>query len=921
MNRYMLRVAAVSLAALLILPSAAAAEPDSAVLSRNVSDYTGAGSVVAVIGAGFAADHPVFAEAPPSPALTEEEVSAVLPGAYVSEKLAAVWDYAGSDADVTNTSFVGTAAASLAAGRYTGQGDTENEDGTVTHDASFAGAAPDAQLLLFKAAADYSIRIDAAAAASAIRDAVSLGADAIWLDTDSLTRTAALEDSLAKAQASGVPVLIGTGDISTVSPLPEAFPVTYTDRGTMTSLASAAGITAVGAAADPYSGVSSFLLTAGDEGTEIVYTDSCEDYFDRNFASLMAGQSLPLIAVPGVGAAEDYEGLDVTGAVVVVLRGEIPFTEKAQYAAEAGAAALIVVDNGAGISRMALEGAPIPAVMVEESVGASLLGLEGAQVSFPRQQNRRAAFCAAGISEDLSASPAFLCYGQAVYAAIPSSATLEGALYVNVSGTDYAAAGAAGLVARAAEYVRDCGGRRGSALAAAVSSAQPIADEEGDLLSPREVGCGLLAAEGVYAPFTLESESGAAVSLPGDLPYESAVFTVRLTNTTAERQRYTIAVSARGESYTAGEDGVYRLTGTMEPLSGVRAYLGDSYVNIADDSGENVGRVTVDPGVTVEIPLRVTLSDETKRAQSAVFWNGFFADGTVTVTDRAGNTLLHPFSLFFGDWESAPLSDTTVYEESNPVLAQSRLIVRRFDESGSENALVLGARNPYTSFTEYSSEYNLVNPAALRYGWVELELCALRDIDRIEITFYDAERRQVFSRTAPGVSKTLTGGTAVIPLWDFIAPDNEDYLFPDGEYSCEIRLSSSFGGAGDGVQYLGFPFTVDSEKPRLNSLGAYREGDQVFLTVEVEDNQALLDIAVYDTAYSFGISGEAAIAGDTAASLLFDVTQYDAIDPLYIEVTDRAGSYATVRISPAQFEAMLAASEEAKAEAGEGEAA
>ena len=875
-------------------------------LSRSVADYTGAGSVIAVVGAGFAADHPVFAEAPPTPALTKDKVEQLLPGAYVSEKLAAVWDYADKDADVQNSSYVGTAAASLAAGRYTGKGDIIEEDNTVIHDASFAGSAPDAQLLLFKAAADYSVRIQPAAAAEAIRDAVLLGADAIWLDTEGLTRSDALLHSLEQAEKAGIPVLVGAGDVSAKTYTPKLYPITYTDRGTLTEWASAAGVFAVGAAADPYLNVTSFTLSNKGETADIPYTDSCPDYFGTSFASLTAGTPLRLVAVPGVGLPADYENIDAAGAVAVVLRGEIPFTEKALYASEAGAVALIVADNGSGLSRMALEGSPIPAVMVDTDTGALLLSLTEAEFSVPAAQPSRASFSAAGISEDLRSCPAFLCEAQRITAAIPAAANDENSLYATLSGTAYAAASGAGYIARAAEYSRAAGLKNTDALALALSSAQQITDEEGDMLSPREAGCGLLSANGFYGLSALSASDGSTVSLPGDLLYSSAVLSLRMTNTTAQRQRYTVTVSMFSESTTEGEDGTALLTGTLEPLTESRAYMGDSYVNICQSSSAgNAGVISLDPGETAEFTVRVTVTSEARRALLAEFWNGFFADGAVTVTDAAGDSVHHPFSLFYGEWDSSPLCDVTIYDGDAPTLYESRLYVHRFDEDGQESMLPLGAVNPYTSMTEFHEEYNLVNPAFLRYGWVELELYALRDIDHIDITFYDAERHTLIHRTAPGIQKYLTGGAASIPLWDFIAMDEPDYLFPDGDYSCEIRLSSSFGDAGDAVQYLGFTFRVDSEKPQVKDVQVYTENGLIYLTAEVEDNEALLDIAVYDTVFSYGVSSRASIAGEKNASVTFDVSRYDALGPLYIEVTDRTGSYSTIRLSPEKFEEML----------------
>jgi hypothetical protein len=88
----------------------------------------------------------------------------------------------------------------------------------------------------------------------------------------------------------------------------------------------------------------------------------------------------PLTPVPNQGRAEDYTGLDVQGAIVVVRRGGIPFLEKARIAAERGAVGLIVVNNGPGNVRGTFGGiGPIPTVTVSQEEGEPLLGQAGAR--------------------------------------------------------------------------------------------------------------------------------------------------------------------------------------------------------------------------------------------------------------------------------------------------------------------------------------------------------------------------------------------------------------------------------------------------------------------------------------------------------------------------------------------------------------
>lgn len=86
----------------------------------------------------------------------------------------------------------------------------------------------------------------------------------------------------------------------------------------------------------------------------------------------------PLIAVPGLGRAEDYAGLEVKDKIVVVRRGVIPFLEKARQAAERGALAMVVVNTDLNVVRGTYGGSgPIPGLIVSGREGEALFGLSG----------------------------------------------------------------------------------------------------------------------------------------------------------------------------------------------------------------------------------------------------------------------------------------------------------------------------------------------------------------------------------------------------------------------------------------------------------------------------------------------------------------------------------------------------------------
>ncbi|MDP8966853.1 MAG: M28 family metallopeptidase, partial [Cyanobacteriota bacterium] len=90
--------------------------------------------------------------------------------------------------------------------------------------------------------------------------------------------------------------------------------------------------------------------------------------------SLAGKLRAPLVAVPHVGGSADFASVDVKGAIAIVRRGEIPFLQKAQNAAAAGALGLVIVNTKSGNFSGTLGGAtPIPVLALSGEQGKPLL--------------------------------------------------------------------------------------------------------------------------------------------------------------------------------------------------------------------------------------------------------------------------------------------------------------------------------------------------------------------------------------------------------------------------------------------------------------------------------------------------------------------------------------------------------------------
>ena len=891
MRNFFRKSISVILSVMMILPSltlSVFAEPRS----YKLGDYTGKGTVIAVIDAGFDVSHEAFSVMPERAALTMGDVAKALgyayKDAYVSKKIPLALDYSNRtspageaviDTDLVGISDLGTSLASLSAGCYIGRGDTVKDDGTVEHDGDFLGAAPDAQLLLMKAADDLSSILRASAVCAAVDDAIALDADVILLNLKNTEMNDSVRAALRRAEEKGIHVLSGTGDLAPdVQAAAERLPASVPERGTLMKEASLPGVYFVGAAADPFGHIRSFSF--GE--TVIPYTDSSVMYLGVSFAKLFSGEAIEFVSIPGVGSTEDYEGRRLDGKIALVKRGEIPFIDKANAAAEAGAAGMIVIDNGGGLSQMALEGTSIPAVMISEADGALLLEAGEGTLTLPLPQYGIAPFSARGLAGSFDSTVSFLADGENVLCASSVGYTYR-------SGTQLAAATAAGYFAAATEYMNEFSIRGVSAQALVAACAVPLGGDSARF-SPRDEGCGYLTKEGMFPTVIPLAASERTVTV-AESEGESVSVTFTLTNTGKSAVHCKIGGSFFTES--VGEDGLF--TGERVPVPEAIVTVQDGMVGL---TGGKADTVVVNGGRTARVTVTVTLPDAIRETLTANAPFGIFLDGEIEAS-AGGETVRHPITIFFGDRDEAPLADKTVYDGEDALVAPSFLAVRVLSESDVRR---VGERTTETGETVFDTAYNLINPRELRIGRLELWLSALRDIETAHVRIIDAAGHTVASHTLKNIERYLAAGNyTVVPLSNFRAADESEYLFPSGTYTCEVILTAN---GGESTETLTFPVTADSIRPEITDICArMNEDGTVTLSVSAADNAALASVRVYDLSRGFGTK----TVDGTEDSCSFDITGYRGDSPLYIEVTDAAGSYKVVRLTDRDIAALLAA--------------
>ena len=307
-----------------------------------------------------------------NPGLTAEDL-------YFNLKAPFGYNYVDGDVDITHDNDSEGSHGSHVAGIAAANRYLEREDGFVSAADTVAmqGNAPDAQVIVMKVFGKLGGAYDSDYMA-AIEDALILGCDAINLslgtssagftipsseyqelmsylvETDSVVAMASGNSGYWSAYSSGVVPNLYIEDVSQQTMIS---PATYANSFAVASVEN-----------DGYVGPSLVVAgsTVGYREGENGWNDPMTE-MDPNGT----GTEYDYVFIDGIGIDADYEGIDVTGKVVFVARGETNFADKAQVAYDHGAIATVIYNNVAEHINMMLDGywESAPCVMITMAAG------------------------------------------------------------------------------------------------------------------------------------------------------------------------------------------------------------------------------------------------------------------------------------------------------------------------------------------------------------------------------------------------------------------------------------------------------------------------------------------------------------------------------------------------------------------------
>ncbi len=807
--------------------------------------YTGAGTRIAIIDTGIDSDHPSFDEGAFKAhleetaetngksvedynLLTAEEIASVLPNLnvaqrsegvtadqlYLNEKIAFAFNYVDKNLNVTHDNDDqgdhGTHVSGIATANYYVP-NASSDTGYARQDIGVVGVAPDAQLITMKVfganggaySDDYMAAIEDAILLKADVVNLSLGSSAAGYSADS---EAYVNDVFNKLQGTSTVVSISAGNSGRWSD----------DSSYGVNLSADVNQDTVGSPGSYYNAFT--VASAVNSSITAKYFDAAGQkifYYDGNdtkapkFATLAKdedGTEYPYVFLNAKGLPADYEGVDVTGKIVFVQRGECTFGEKQMNAEAAGASAVIIYNNQPGTINMTLQGstAVIPAISITLADGEAIAAAS-TQVSDKVYEgtltvvdklgvNYNVAdgytmsdFSSYGVPGTLDLKPEITAPGGNIYS------TTDNGTYGIMSGTSMAAPSITGQSALVEQYIRENGldartglSVRTLAQSLLMSTAVPLHegnDPEGLEYSPRSQGAGLgNAYNAVTTPvYALvgdkEGNDGKVKAVLGDDPEKSGnySFSFDLYNLTDEPQYYELDASVLTEQIYE-QSGLTFFAGTSHKLNPSVSLTANNTVPVFDLDGNGVTD-KADQKAFLKL-VNGTLENETFKAHPDLF--DLNNDGAVNTKD----VYLFTKKDLASEKALVEVTDKTTVNVNINLSDSDREYLALF-----ENGMYVDG------FVYVDGDVDLSVPFLAFYGsWADSSMFEPYD-------FYEAKYNKDYAgQTYSGVSKTNF-------LSQFPLGDTDEYYFTpnmfvdEDEYLPQRNAISSENGTVLGSQY------------------------------------------------------------------------------------------------------------------------
>ncbi len=915
------------------------------------SGYTGAGTRIAIIDTGLDTDHQSFDPEAFVYALMEnaalegvsyEEYLAeldLLDAAELEEKLTLLnafqrdpdmaaqelyfnmkapfgYNYLDNDLDITHDNDTqgshGSHVAGIsAANRYVEQ---DGEYVSAADAVAMQGNAPDAQIIVMKVfgkmggcyPSDYF---------AAVEDAIILDCDAINLslgsssagftvpaseyqelmnylvETESVVTMAAGNQGYWAAYSSG---LLPNLYIEDVNFQTAGSPGTYANAFTVASVEN-----------DGYVGPS--IQVAGHS---IGYRDG-EGYWHEPMVTMDPsgeGTEYEYVFIDGIGVASDYEGIDVTGKMVFVARGEINFADKAQIAFDHGAIATIVYNNVAEGINMMLDGyyEEAPCVIISMAKGQfvkenseaatteagvtyytgklTIKSANSANLEYSDYYTM-SAYSSWGVPGDLTMKPEITAPGGNIYSV--NGNVPETDQYELMSGTSMATPQVAGYVALMKQVLEERGlsqdGLTDRALIQSIlmSTATPLKDAEGRYYAILQQGAGLvdlLAAVSADSFVLVDGQPDGKVKVElGDDPDRTGAYTFSFTINNLEDVERAFVLSA--EMFTQDAFLYYANTAAAEAGddSSLAIYLDTAtvamdFTAVWSSNGQLQGNtVTVPANGNAQVTVTLTLTQEQKEYLDTYYVNGayvqafVYADAAADEEGVDGTCHSIPVLGFYGNWSDPSMyevgtvqSHATGDETHDPYTGTTGVNSLSVEYARDPGYTYYLGGNPVVADSTYYPERNAFN---------NMNGDKIDDLQINTIRNAYASRMTAINTATGEVLKQYESGNIYAPYYGVVWFVE---MWLEGIYSYRLQWAPKTVAEGDTVEFrvdtaleyyvnedgtvdwdalgsgatLTIPLTMDSTAPVISDIVVDVENN--VLTVVASDNQYVAGVALFN---------------------------------------------------------------------------
>ena len=865
---------------------------DTGIFNSGNVDYTGKGTVVAILDTGCDYTHSAFTTyVVKDPRYDRDDILEKLPGliAYSYDtsvearevyygnitggKIAYGYDYADKDPDIMPF----------------GEGHGTHVAGIIGgYDDKITGVAIDTQFAIMKVFSDYDQGATDGDILAALEDAILLEVDAINMSLGSSCGFSREADKDYKNQVfdkikdMGISLVVAASNDYSSGFGGENGNTNKTDNPDSATVGAPATYESSFAVASINGNKEKYMHANGNLEVffKEAYNQSAKEYDFFEMLGITAAnprETIEYVTVPGYGYAINYSGIDVNGKIALVSRGDITFEEKVQFAHEAGARAIIIYNNVFGdISMTVGNDLRIPVISIGKDEGDAMAALPEGTIVFDYYNLAgpfMSDFSSWGPTPDLHLKPEITAHGGNIFSALP------GGEYDEMSGTSMAAPNMAGIVVLIRQYVKerypDLTPKQVTDLVnqLCMSTATIALDKKGNPYSPRKQGAGIAdISKSTTTPaylYVLDEEGndmGKTKLELGDDPTRSGSYTmtVNLKNISDASVSYRVGNIVMTESVSASEPEYVAEMARMLAASSEYSVEGGSFDGTT---------VTVEAGKVAKITVTITLSAEDKSYLNQNFANGMYVEGYLTFdnADADGVDLNAPFLGFYGDWGEAPIFDLDYYEveteaHNNAIDEDDKIKADYYATTplGTyfyDYVIPLGSYVYEIDETEYTPIPATTEHAAISYyadsisGIYGIFAGLLRGAKELNISVINtATGKVVWSETQYNCPKSHCYGTPQpytanlhLPAADYKTGE----VIGNNNTKLEVVMSAKLDWDGEernSSDTYSFSFYVDYEAPSVVDATFRTEYDKTR-----KENRYYADVMIYDNHYAMSV--------------------------------------------------------------------